>query len=387
MSQGKESVPKKPRGQRGTSPSRRAAILATAKPPRGRRTERVSALEEEVEAVAEGPKKSRRSGAPRVSRKRQVAVPEPAQPEPTAGEITESSEVVDGGDGTRETHAVEVVESAPPLEGDAVEPDAGVEPRRKKVKRTRKKARRKKVDDEPAGNGDAGEAQLSDTGDPGEVSDGPANDADEPSEEVVQAMELAEATDEPTDAEGLDDDGVAVGVDIAEDRRKLLAVLFGSPEELTVHRMAEILGWSRKEVEQVLPEVATWVEELQLPFEVRNIAGGWRLATRVAYAALLGKLRVVRRRDRLSGAALETLSIVAYKQPIVASEVDRIRGVKCGPILKTLQERGFVHVVGRAESAGRPLLYGTTKLFLDRFGLPSLEDLPTMEDLRSRSDD
>jgi segregation and condensation protein B len=168
------------------------------------------------------------------------------------------------------------------------------------------------------------------------------------------------------------------GLERIEDRQ-LLAVLFGSPEELTVPRLAEILGWKRRAVEQRLPQVKKWLDQLLLPFELRLIAGGWRLVSRSEYAELLGRLRVVRRRDRLSQAALEVLAVVAYKQPVAASEVDRIRGVSCSSILRLLLDRELVHVVGRQESPGRPLLYGTTKLFLDRFGLGALHDLPGIE--------
>lgn len=168
------------------------------------------------------------------------------------------------------------------------------------------------------------------------------------------------------------------GLERIEDRQ-LLAVLFGSPEELTVPRLAEILGWKRRAVEQRLPRVKKWLDQLLLPFELRLIAGGWRLVSRSEYAELLGRLRVVRRRDRLSQAALEVLAVVAYKQPVAASEVDRIRGVNCSSILRLLLDRELVHVVGRQESPGRPLLYGTTKLFLDRFGLGALNDLPGIE--------
>ncbi|MHC5079493.1 MAG: SMC-Scp complex subunit ScpB, partial [Planctomycetota bacterium] len=91
------------------------------------------------------------------------------------------------------------------------------------------------------------------------------------------------------------------------------------------------------------------------------------------------KLRVSEKASRLSEAALDTLSVVAYKQPILKADVNQIRGVESGPILKTLMEKGLVRVVGRAETLGRPILYGTSRRFLDQFSLNSLKDLPKME--------
>jgi segregation and condensation protein B len=212
-------------------------------------------------------------------------------------------------------------------------------------------------------------------------SDGPgAGDTGEAAAEEASAGTLPEEEQERANSAGaeLDLPVEETGLERIEDRQ-LLAVLFGSPEELTVPRLAEILGWKRRAVEQRLPRVKRWLDQLVLPFELRLIAGGWRLVSRSEYAELLGRLRVVRRRDRLSQAALEVLAVVAYKQPVAASEVDRIRGVNCSSILRLLLDRELVHVVGRQESPGRPLLYGTTKLFLDRFGLGALHDLPGIE--------
>jgi len=97
----------------------------------------------------------------------------------------------------------------------------------------------------------------------------------------------------------------------------------------------------------------------------------------------VARLERMRAPDRLSPTSLETLAIVAYRQPIIRAEVDAIRGVQSGPILRSLMERKLVRVVGRSDQPGRPLLYGTTKRFLDHFGLASVKDLPRVEDLKA----
>jgi len=113
-----------------------------------------------------------------------------------------------------------------------------------------------------------------------------------------------------------------------------------------------------------------------LPIELKRIAGGATLLTRPEYAETVQRLFKVRKNERLSAAALETLAVVAYRQPVTKAEIEAIRGVQAGPMLRTLVDRGFARVDGRADVPGHPLQYGTTKLFLDRFGLASLEDLP-----------
>ena len=111
-------------------------------------------------------------------------------------------------------------------------------------------------------------------------------------------------------------------------------------------------------------------------FELREVGGGWRLYVREEFDDLVSDFVGTQAPSRLSQAALETLAIVAYRQPVTKAEVEAVRGVQAGPILRTLVDRGLVRVTGRAEVPGAPLEYGTTKDFLDRFGLGSLEELP-----------
>ena len=115
--------------------------------------------------------------------------------------------------------------------------------------------------------------------------------------------------------------------------------------------------------------------------ELVEIGGGWQILTRAEYTEAIERAQLAARPQRLSAAALETLAIIAYRQPIGRAEIEEIRGVNVGGVLKTLHERGLIDVVGRAEGLGRPLLYGTTPLFLEHFALRHLEELPRADEL------
>ena len=136
-------------------------------------------------------------------------------------------------------------------------------------------------------------------------------------------------------------------------------------------------------IQQPEPAVAAAIETLRASYdergagvEVRDVGGGVRIYTRPAVAAQVEIFLQDGQRSRLTQAALETLAVVAYRQPVTKAEIEAIRGVQAGPILRTLIERGLVRVTGRADVPGHPLQYGTTREFLDRFGLASLADLP-----------
>jgi segregation and condensation protein B len=116
-------------------------------------------------------------------------------------------------------------------------------------------------------------------------------------------------------------------------------------------------------------------------FQVEEIAGGYQLLTRPAFHPWLVRLRRSSSQMRLSAAALETLAIVAYRQPVMRADVEAVRGVQCGDLLSQLMEKGLVRIAGRHESLGRPVLYATTKKFLQQFGLNTLKDLPEIEQL------
>ncbi|NCF39619.1 MAG: SMC-Scp complex subunit ScpB [Planctomycetia bacterium] len=117
-------------------------------------------------------------------------------------------------------------------------------------------------------------------------------------------------------------------------------------------------------------------------FRIERVAGGLQVLTLPAYAADIARLKGVRQQSRLSQAALETLAIIAYRQPILRADLESIRGVASGEVLRGLMERRLVRIAGRAEEVGRPMLYGTTREFLEVFGLATLDDLPQAKELR-----
>lgn len=117
-------------------------------------------------------------------------------------------------------------------------------------------------------------------------------------------------------------------------------------------------------------------------FRIESVAGGRQMLTIAAYGAVLSRLKGQRAQTRLSQAALETLAIIAYRQPMLRAQLEAIRGVACGEVLKSLMERRLVKIVGRAEEVGRPMLYGTTPEFLRVFGIANISDLPQAKDLR-----
>lgn len=162
----------------------------------------------------------------------------------------------------------------------------------------------------------------------------------------------------------------------------LEALLFAADEPLSTRRLAELIEDATPAVvEDLIGELnADYLRESRA-FAVRPIAGGWQVVTRPEFAAWVGRLQDSGTAPRLSQAALETLAIVAYKQPVTRTELESIRGVSVEGVLRTLVDRELVRVAGRAEGIGRPLLYGTTDHFLEYFGLPGLDALPRPEEL------
>ena len=160
------------------------------------------------------------------------------------------------------------------------------------------------------------------------------------------------------------------------------ALLFASDAPLTAGELARIdPALDEEMVEQIVAELRAEYERQERAFDILEIAGGYQLLTRPEFAHALERFDTVPASSRLSSPALETLAIIAYRQPVGRAEVEEIRGVAAGGVLKTLQERGLVEVVGRGEGLGRPLLYGTTRYFLEHFGFRTLDDLPRPEEL------
>lgn len=168
-----------------------------------------------------------------------------------------------------------------------------------------------------------------------------------------------------------------------ESRAVLYALLFASDRPLSATRLAEALGDTDSEiVVNLLEELRGEIEAQNLPFLLREIAGGYQLITRPEFGPYIRKLFQIKKKNSLSRAVLETLAIVAYKQPITRAEVESIRGVSVSYAFEILQERRLVKVAGVAETPGRPKVYRTTDEFLIHFGLKSIKELPSIEELR-----
>jgi segregation and condensation protein B len=162
----------------------------------------------------------------------------------------------------------------------------------------------------------------------------------------------------------------------AETRRALEAILFLADEPLTATVLAQAVEMGRREVEAALKELAEDYLARGAGIVLVEVAGGWRLMTHPDAAPFVEQFVLASRHTRLTKASLETLAIVAYKQPVTRHQVSSIRGVDSDGVLRALVDRGLVAEVGRDEGPGKPILYGTTAPFLERLALPSLADLP-----------
>jgi segregation and condensation protein B len=165
--------------------------------------------------------------------------------------------------------------------------------------------------------------------------------------------------------------------------QRIEAVLMTVDRPLGDRALAEAAGV--KSVEDGIAQLNESYESTGRTFRIVRIASGWQVMTMPESAPILARLHAQRQQSRLSPAAMETLSIIAYRQPVMRAEIEAIRGVACGEVLRGLLERRFIRIAGRAEELGRPMLYGTTKDFLRVFGLSGIDDLPEVEGLRRTS--
>jgi len=160
------------------------------------------------------------------------------------------------------------------------------------------------------------------------------------------------------------------------------AILFASDAPLRAEEIARAdEALDEDQVEVAIQQLRQLYLESERAFDLVEVAGGHQLLTRPEFAGYLERFDTIPRPSRLSGPALETLAIIAYRQPIGRLEVEYVRGVGASGVIRTLQERGLVDVVGRGEGIGRPLLYGTTQRFLEHFGFDSMESLPRPDEL------
>lgn len=166
-------------------------------------------------------------------------------------------------------------------------------------------------------------------------------------------------------------------------RSRLEAVLFLAREPLSLRKLAQSANLAdATEARTLLTELRRLYDHRGCAFQVEQLAGGYQLRTRPKFAPWLRPLVPGEGEIRLSPPALETLAVVAYRQPVLRADVEAIRGVACGEILRQLMDRDLLRIVGRSEELGRPLWYGTTRRFLEAFGLSSLEELPLADVLR-----
>ncbi|MCC7407249.1 MAG: SMC-Scp complex subunit ScpB [Phycisphaeraceae bacterium] len=188
-----------------------------------------------------------------------------------------------------------------------------------------------------------------------------------PSQEA-SAPETSESQERPESSAG----------EISAEELPLLveAALLASDRALTSAKLAEAVGATSGAVGKAVEQLNEVYEQTGRSFRIEQVAGGWQVMTLPRFAGVLAALNKSRQQTRLTPAALETLAIIAYKQPALRAQVEAIRGVASGEVIRWLMDRRLIKIVGRAQELGRPMLYGTTRTFLEVFGLANLEDLP-----------
>ncbi len=205
---------------------------------------------------------------------------------------------------------------------------------------------------------------------------------DAPSGPVPAQDAATHGAGDPAAANGNGDDRTAV-LEERELKALLEALLFVSHEPVAADRLVAALGHtSPPEVRQALQHLGEDFDREGRGLQLVEVAGGFQLVTRPDYAPWIKRLDRARSVPKLSRSALESLAIIAYKQPIVRADIEQIRGVETSSVLRTLLERKLVRLVGRKDSPGRPILYGTTKTFLQHFGLRDLSELPPLHEFK-----
>lgn len=208
----------------------------------------------------------------------------------------------------------------------------------------------------------------------------------DPVDEPTASLDAVEA--EPEVGQGAITEMSAPAADPAlSDMRALKgileALLFVTAEPIPVTRFLALLGAvTKQDVDQALASLAQDYEQEGRGLQLAEVAGGYRIVTKAEFAPWLKRLEKVKSPSKLSRSALESLAIIAYKQPIVRAEVEQIRGVETSGVIRTLLERKLVRIVGRKEEPGRPIMYGTTKFFLEHFGLRDLSQLPPLREFK-----
>lgn len=204
-------------------------------------------------------------------------------------------------------------------------------------------------------------------------------------EEKLEEQLPPEMLEERTRSERNDVENAAEEGEISFERAKQIieAVLFASSRPVTMNEMRRILkSLKNHDIERVIQSLQEDYLNSQRSFEIREIAGGYEIMTRKEFAPWVFKLEVQKRAKQATQSALETLAILAYKQPVTKAEIEDLRGVDVGGVINTLAARGLIKIVGKKEVPGRPFLYGTTDKFLEHFGLKNLTDLPNIQEIK-----
>jgi len=206
--------------------------------------------------------------------------------------------------------------------------------------------------------------------------------------ETASVMESDGALDDVAEKAAVEAVGSqAEAIDARELKAILEAVLFVSSEPVPIARLVSIVGTiSKAEVVQALGILAHDLDQDGRGIQLVQVAGGYRLVTKQEYGPWLKRMDKAKAAQKLSRSALESLAIIAYKQPLVRSEIEEIRGVETSGVLRTLCERKLVRIVGRKDVPGRPIMYGTTKFFLEHFGLQDLSQLPPLREFKELGD-
>jgi segregation and condensation protein B len=210
---------------------------------------------------------------------------------------------------------------------------------------------------------------------------------EEASRELEAMVAEAEATSlvaSATDAE-VDDGALAAPQSQAERAAVIEALIFVSDEPLSAKTIADVLKEDKEAVNEALNTLAQEFNARQSGLQLREVAGGWQFATRPEYHEHVRALLKTRPSAKLSIASLETLAVIAYRQPITVPEILEIRGVQSPSAIKTLLDKKLIVAKGRKETVGRPMMYGTSKEFLLQFGLKDLSELPSVEDFHDLS--
>lgn len=216
----------------------------------------------------------------------------------------------------------------------------------------------------------SGASDTSDTADTADTLDLRRSKLTDPTAVSEEAEETEPAVDEtPVDMEAL--------------RRTVEALLFAAEVPLTVRELARAAGSRSHVIRKVVKVLKESLDTEKRPWELLEVAGGWRLATRPEFFPAIQKLKIQRSQRRLTPAAMEVLALIAYSQePIGRAEIDAVRGVDSGPVLRQLLERKMIRIAGRGQGLGQPLLYAVSQEFLEHVGLKSAKDLPQPGELK-----